>query len=113
MAATMLLGVTSASRPLSSALPTLRIGMLASGRSGRDGHNGALLGIEEATHAASLFGGSLTFLEIDIASIDTGVVARCAAILGDADQSHCMRAGSIADRAGAVFLNVDCASDEL
>jgi hypothetical protein len=96
----------------SPATPHLRVGLLAL-NADQDRHRGALLGIEEAEHAATMFGGSATLVSIKSVSSDlTGVTA----VLSDDVEAHSrtLAAASNALRDDAcLVMNVACTSDAL
>jgi hypothetical protein len=90
--------------------PMLRIGILSTGDDARARHDGALLGVEEAKHAAELFGGGAELVGVpDPASVPRSV----AAVIGNdslsAGQALTRRAGD----GSVLFMNVSCAADEL
>ncbi len=97
-----------ATRPAST--PALRVGILASGTTARDRRFGALLGVEEARHAARLFGGSADLVEVDDPRrLPPGL----SAIIGDEDEQHCQRLAEPEGHGVPLFMNVACASDAL
>jgi hypothetical protein len=89
--------------------PTLRIAVVTPSTS-TDRYRGALLGVEEAEHAARLFGGRAVLERIAKPSDPVKDVA--AFIGGDTLDS----ARALADRAARehlLFINLDCGSDDL
>jgi ABC-type branched-subunit amino acid transport system substrate-binding protein len=89
--------------------PTLRVAVVTSSAN-TDRYRGALLGVEEAEHAAKLFGGSAVLERL--AKPDDPAKNVAAFIGGDTLDS----ARTLADRAArehALFINLDCSSDEL
>jgi hypothetical protein len=91
--------------------PILRVGLLASQPTYRQRHAGALLGIEEAEHAAELFGGRAELIPLDdLARLPSGL----AAIIGDERDDHCRMLNAQQRTAKApLFMNVACSSDAL
>lgn len=72
--------------------------------------NGATLGVEEARHAAALFGGSITLVPIAIGSIGTNSVS---AVIGGENPQRCAAAAAAARNAGVLFMNVACSDDAM
>ena len=98
-----------------AAAVTLRIALLNTGPTARSRHQGVLLGVEEARHAAELFGGSVALEVIDHAdaAATSAAATSAAAIIGDDDEGHC-RSILAAHRPHApLLMNVACASDVL
>lgn len=87
--------------------PTLRVGVLTGGADYRARHNGALLGVEEAKHAAELFGGDATLVAIpDVSRIPPNLTA----ILSDDSEAHCRL---LASNTNVITMNVGCPSNQL
>ncbi len=82
------------------AAPSLHVGIIEG--DDRDRLDGALLGAEEARHAAALFGGAVQLTKISEAA------ASYRFILGDDDADRCARLAR-----AALLMNVACASDAL
>lgn len=98
-------GSHGASDPLS-----LRIGVANLGSSPQDGHEmGLTLGVEEATHAAEMFGGSIELVPI----ADKNFPGALSAVVGDSDYARCVALARAADAAGLPFLNVASSADAL
>ncbi len=107
-AAGFTLGALPISRSLNLRAPfAVRLAIVAGDDARGDG---ALLGVEEARHAASLFGGEITLATI---APDAAPPRDLTAILGDADLARTRRLLRDASGAGALFLNVACTSDDL
>jgi len=94
-----------------AAAVTLRIALLDTGPTARSRHQGALLGVEEARHAAELFGGSVA-LEL-IGRADAAAMSAAAAIIGDDDDRHCRSILAAHWPHAPLLMNVACASDVL
>ena len=91
--------------------PTLRVAVVGMSTKGTDARGmGLTLGAEEASHAALLFGGGLTFVPLARAEAQEG---RLSAIIGDGNVARTMKWGAEAAAAGIPFLNVGCEADEL
>jgi hypothetical protein len=118
-------GVTLAGRRLrvgassvgSAALPppvALRIGAIdltnASAPRARARHLGLQLGIDEAQHAAAMFGGSVTLVPL---SGTEPPLHGLSALLGGDDPARCERDARRADAAGILYMNIGCADDAL
>jgi ABC-type branched-subunit amino acid transport system substrate-binding protein len=89
---------------------TIHIAVLSTGANARARHAGALLGIEEADHAAELFGGRAELITVDRPAAMPDTIT---AILGD-DALATARALSAGAAGGKyVFMNIECISDEL
>jgi len=95
----------------------LRIGVLSpSGASDTgtlgtlDARLGVRLGVDEATHAAALFGGSIEVVPVTLTSLRA---SRLSALLGAGDRDGCRSLSDAAAAAGIAFLNVRCADDGL
>lgn len=91
----------------------LRIGLLPSPApsdavTGRT--RGIQLGVEEARHAAVLFGGSLELVSTDAATLRERALS---AVLGGDGLESCLALAREADAAGIVFMNVACTEDRL
>jgi hypothetical protein len=92
--------------------PHLRVGLLAM-TADQERHRGALLGVEEAEHAATMFGGSAHLVSIKNVSAD---LAGLTAVLSDDVEAHsrALVATSAAMRDEAcLVMNVACTSDAL
>ncbi|HTE44073.1 MAG TPA: hypothetical protein VK636_02425 [Gemmatimonadaceae bacterium] len=89
--------------------PTLRVGVLSTGLAARDRHNGALLGVEEAQHAAELFGGRAELVAVDTVR---GRIPPLTAVLGDDSLATSLALAKVAG-ADRLFMNVACSSDDL
>jgi hypothetical protein len=70
---------------------------------------GLTLGVEEAQHAAELFGGSVALVPLTSDTLPTTL----SAIVGDHDCATTRRMCARADSAGIPFMNVGCADDAL
>jgi hypothetical protein len=91
--------------------PALRIGVLDISSAPTDARlMGLTLGMEEAKHAASLFGGSLTLVSLKGADIRT---AGLSAVIGAGDCQRTRLISVSAAAAGIPFLNVACSDDAL
>jgi hypothetical protein len=102
------LGAIPLARALESRAPfVVRLGIIAGADARADG---ALLGVEEARHAAALFGGEITLTTI---APNAPLPPDLTAILGDADLAHARRLLHDASLSGALFMNVACTSDDL
>jgi hypothetical protein len=89
----------------------LRIGALESADAGSSARrSGVLLGVEEAQHAAALFGGRVELVPATAKDFQPAAVS---AAIGDSDASHCALCASRAADAGVPFVNVACADDAL
>ena len=71
---------------------------------------GIQLGVEEATHAAALFGGSIEAVPVTASSLHERSVA---AVIGSGDLEACTTLGAAADAAGIAFVNTSCSNDNL
>ncbi len=107
-AAGFTLGALPLSRSLVASAPFTGGGPIVAGADARG--DGALLGVEEARHAASLFGGEITLTTIAATAPPPRDIT---AILGDADLTRARRWMRDASAVGALFMNVACASDDL
>jgi len=90
----------------------LRIGVVAApGESptASDLALGIRLGIDEASHSAALFGGSVITVPITASTLQA---ARVAAIIGG-DAQNCAVLARAAESARVIFMNVRCTSDAL
>ncbi|HEX3865576.1 MAG TPA: hypothetical protein VHV78_02450 [Gemmatimonadaceae bacterium] len=89
----------------------LRVGRLdSSSMMNADRRDGATLGVEEARHAAEMFGGSVDLM----AFADPRQAPHDAtALLGDDDAGRCKLLAAAASSHGQLFFNVVCASDAL
>ena len=90
---------------------TLRVALLNVGPTARTRHQGALLGVEEARHAAELFGGTVTLELIEHA--EAAAAAPAAAIIGDEDEGHCRSIVAARRSESPLLMNVACTSDAL
>jgi ABC-type branched-subunit amino acid transport system substrate-binding protein len=91
----------------------LRIGMLPS--SGTDDaaatrQLGVQLGVDEAKHAAGLFGGSIELLQVTQSSLGD---RQLSAVLGSGSIEDCLASARAAERAEIGFMNLSCPSDSL
>ena len=90
--------------------PVLRVGVLTTGADAGARHDGALLGIEEAKHAAELFGGGAELIPIpDPARMPASVAA---IVANDSLETIRMLARGAAT-GSHVIMNVDCTADDL
>ena len=89
----------------------LRIALLNTGPTARTRHQGVLLGVEEARHAAELFGGTVTLELIEHA--DAAAATDAAAIIGDEDEAHCRTILASRSKLAPLLMNVACTSDAL
>jgi hypothetical protein len=71
---------------------------------------GIQLGIDEATHAAALFGGSIELVPLATSSLREH---RLSAVIGGVDLEGCTTLAAAADSAGVAFMNAGCSSDQL
>jgi hypothetical protein len=72
--------------------------------------HGAQLGVEEARHAAALFGGTVSLVPVgDASAVPTGTTA----VLGNSEVAVCQALSSLATKNRFVFLNVACPADNL
>jgi ABC-type branched-subunit amino acid transport system substrate-binding protein len=71
---------------------------------------GLVLGVEEATRAASMFGGAVELAFISDSAFDTRGLS---AVIGDDKPARCIALSSQASKAGVPFLNVACSADAL
>lgn len=90
--------------------PVLRVGVLTTGGDAGARHDGALLGIEEAKHAAELFGGGAELIPVNDPTRVPGSLA--AIIANDSLETTRMLARGAATGAHIV-MNVDCSADDL
>jgi hypothetical protein len=90
---------------------TLRVALLNTGPTARARHQGVLLGVEEARHAAELFGGTVSLELIEHAS--AAAASDAAAIIGDEDEAHCRTILASRRQAAPLLMNVACKSDAL
>jgi len=89
---------------------TLRIGLLTTGADARARREGALLGVEEAMHAAELFGGSAQLVPLDdVRRISSSV----AAVLGNESADTTRALATRAAAGGFLVMNVACPADSL
>ncbi|HMG12913.1 MAG TPA: twin-arginine translocation signal domain-containing protein [Gemmatimonadaceae bacterium] len=89
----------------------LRLGVIDLAATGTDQRGmGLILGVEEATRAASMFGGAVELASISDASFRTRGLS---AVIGDDNTARCIALSSQASEAGVPFLNVACSSDAL
>ena len=88
----------------------LQIGLLTPGADARARREGALLGVEEAMHAAELFGGSAQLVPLD--RVDA-ISPSIAAVIGNAsaDTTSALAARAVAGR--FLVMNVACPTDSL
>jgi hypothetical protein len=100
-------------RAIAHAAPVaLRIAVPDAGTStrGRARRSGLVLGVEEANHAAALFGGSVTLVSLaGVESLPHGV----SALIGGDDDAGCEHDADRAAAAAVLFLNVGCSDDSL
>src|SRR6185437_16453894 len=89
----------------------LRIALLNTGPTARTRQQGVLLGVEEARHAAELFGGTVTLELIERANAAAATDA--AAIIGDEDEAHCRTILAARSELAPLLMNVACTSDAL
>ncbi len=89
--------------------PTLRIGVVNATRDD-DRRLGLTLGVEEATHAAEMFGGAVEISSIATAPFD---LTNLSGVIGDEDCQRCIDVAAAAARAGVPFFNVACPADSL
>ena len=96
-----------------SASTPLRVGALSSSASGDAATGrrlGIQLGIEEAQHAAALFGGSVELVPTTTSTLREQALS---AVLGVDDFESCLTLARAADAARVVFMNVGCTDDRL
>jgi hypothetical protein len=87
--------------------PTVRIGAMGVGPRS-PAWMGLTLGIEEAQHAASLFGGSVMLV-----STPDDDWSNISAVVGAGDTSACVAAAGHSATSGVAFFNTACDDDEL
>jgi len=96
-------------RPIATA-PALRIGVVEpAAKPTRDHELGIALGVDEARHAAQLFGGSIEIVPVARPGDEN---RRLSAIIGGGD-TDCAAWGAHAAKMGNVYLNVGCTADAL
>jgi hypothetical protein len=88
--------------------PSLAIGVLSPSEQ-TDGYRGALLGVEEAGHAAKLFGGSVRLVRMN----DPGEGRALTAIVGDGSLEHMHALARRATAKELLVMNAECTADEL
>jgi hypothetical protein len=88
--------------------PALSIGILSPSEV-TDRYRGALLGVEEAEHAAKLFGGSVQLARRN----DPGDRRALSAIIGDGSLEHMRVLARRATAKELVVMNSECTADEL
>ena len=89
----------------------MRLGVIApTDSSARDQQLGIDLGVDEATHAAQLFGGSIEITRLSTPSADD---RRLSAIVGGGDAQSCASWAEHAGAAKVVYMNTTCTSDAL
>jgi len=90
---------------------TLRIGIVAGARSAPAGAAlGIQLGVEEAQHAAQLFGGAIETIALSSVKAGNGQLS---ALIGSGDARECTSWADQARRDNIVFINIGCTSDAL
>jgi hypothetical protein len=89
---------------------TVRIGIAAPGAMPRDQRLGLELGLDEARHAATLFGGTIVDVPILSSERIDGVLS---AIIGAADESATLAWTRRAALSNTIYMNVGCPSDRL
>jgi ABC-type branched-subunit amino acid transport system substrate-binding protein len=91
----------------------LRIGVLSSSEA-TDATSamalGIKLGVDEATHAAALFGGSIELVPVTLASLRE---QHLSAVIGGDGLERCRALAAAADLAGTAYVNASCSSDSL
>jgi len=93
----------------SSRAITLRLGFVdASGAAARLQHSGFDMGVEEAKHAAQLFGGTIEARSIG----EPPRVDGLSAVIGGGEAGPCATWAKNAERLGIVFMNIGCTSDD-
>lgn len=90
--------------------PTLRIGIIAAGTDARSRHDGALLGIEEAKHAAELFGGDVQLVVLESVS---RIPSSISAIIANESADVVRSLTDSAARGAMILMNVSCPADVL
>jgi hypothetical protein len=90
----------------------LRIGVVefADDRSPAARTRGLQLGLDEARHAAALFGGAIELIRTTAGTLPTH---RLGAVLGGDTAADCVSLSAAASAARVLHLNVGCSSDEL
>src|SRR5436190_23901855 len=89
----------------------LRIGVLPSATDGTGARGlGIQLGVDEAKHAAGLFGGSIELVPLTPESLSG---QRLSAVLGGDSTDGCLSSAREAERAGIAFMNLTCPNDNL
>lgn len=71
---------------------------------------GLVLGAEEASHAATMFGGRFELVPV---SPSTFRPSGLSAVIGDGDHAHCVTLAAAASDAGVPFFNIACTADDL
>jgi hypothetical protein len=71
---------------------------------------GLQLGLDEARHAAALFGGAIELTPITVAAVAT---QRLSAVIGGDTTDDCASLSAAASAARVLHLNIGCSSDEL
>lgn len=90
---------------------SLRVGVINMPRAADDPRGmGLALGVEEATHAGSMFGGKIELVAMHGSEFNPSVVS---AVIGDDDTARCIGLSTQASNAGVPFLNVGCSADAL
>lgn len=90
--------------------PTLRIGVLMTGTDAAARRDGARLGVEEALHAAELFGGTAELVPVDNAA---RLPASISALIADASVETTKALATRAANGSFVLMNVACGADSL
>jgi hypothetical protein len=90
---------------------TLRIGVAAPGTSmSHDQRLGLDLGLDEARHAATMFGGTIVEVPLPSLEVSDGSLS---AIIGGGDESFAIAWTGYAVRSHTIYMNVGSASDRL
>lgn len=91
----------------------LRIGILPSSGTNEAAaatRLGIQLGVDEAKHAAGLFGGSVELLQVTQSSLGD---RQLSAVVGSDSLERCVTSARAAERAGIAFMNLGCSDDSL
>lgn len=87
----------------------LRIAFVATPAAPAGAARGVTLGAEEAARTGELIGRAIELVTVD--SVDAGVDASVAALIGGFDEAECTALADVAARSGTLVMNVGCRSD--
>jgi hypothetical protein len=88
----------------------LRVGVLMTGPDARARHEGALLGVEEAKHAAELFGGDAALVPVASAA---NLPSSLSAIIGDGSAETTRSLAARSTHGSFILMNAACSADAL